>query len=75
MGMMITMMMMMMMSTFIAHDSKEGEGGREKVVIIKIKKKDTWCKVIQRTGGFSDACGTPPSNLLPRSFVERQSRA
>ena len=35
------------------------KGNREKVIIIKIKKKrkDTWCKVIQRTGVLSDVGG------------------
>ena len=43
--------------------------GREKVIIFKIKEKKktlTWCKVSQRTGGFSEVCETPPRrSLLP----------
>ena len=69
-------LMMMIMFTFIAHDSinlnaqcaEVRKGGRERVIVIKIpkrKKTNVWCKVIQRTDGFSDVCRTPPNNLLP----------
>ena len=75
-----------MMSTFIAHDSinlmlsalKEGKGvgvggggGVDRKKVIRIKEKDTWWKVVQRTGRFSDICGTLPRNLLPPIVCRR----
>ena len=37
-------------------------GDREQVIIIK--EKDTYCKVIHRTGGFSDVCQISPRSRL-----------
>ena len=51
-----------------------GEGGGDDRKWREFKKRKTcitWCKVIQRTGWFSDVCRMPPKNLLS---VQKWSR-